>query len=67
MSNKESDLKEKLRQALSSTVKVISDDLLVNKNEKNNKNSEKFDFLELDKLNIRMILLKLERRLTLSA
>ena len=51
MSNKESDLKEKLRQALSSTVKVISDDLLINKNEKNNKNSEKFNFLELDKLN----------------
>jgi len=51
MSNKETDLKEKLRQALSSTIRVISDDLEIDKGKKNNSNSEKFSFLELDKLN----------------
>ena len=38
MSDKETNLKEKLRQALSSTIKVISDDLEINKKIKNNKN-----------------------------
>ena len=51
MNNKESDLKEKLRQALSSTVRVISDDLEIDKDKKNNGNSEKFNLLELDELN----------------
>ena len=52
MSNnsKHANLKEKLRQALSSTFKVISDDLKINKNNKNNQNSNKFEFLELDTL-----------------
>ncbi len=50
MSNKESNLKEKLRQALTSTFRVISDDFQVKERELNNKNSIKFDFFELDKL-----------------
>ncbi len=50
MSNKETSLKEKLRQALASTVKVISDDLKLDQ-KKNNKSSSQFDFFELDNLN----------------
>ena len=49
---KETNLKEKLRQALTSTIRVISDDLEIKKNsEKENKSSNKFDFFELDNLN----------------
>ena len=49
MSNKAESLKEKLRQALSSTAKVISDDLgIIPK--KNIKNSEKQDLIKLDNL-----------------
>ncbi len=51
MSNKETNLKEKLRQALESTVRVISDDLDKKKAENNNKSSNKFNFFELDNLN----------------
>ena len=51
MSNKEANLKEKLRQALASTIKVISEDLKVNHKEEKNKSSNKFDFFELDNLN----------------
>ena len=51
MSNKETNLKEKLRQALESTVRVISDDLDKKKVENNNKSSNKFNFFELDNLN----------------
>ena len=43
-------LKEKLRQALASTFKVISDDFKINKNNENDQNSNKFEFLELDSL-----------------
>ncbi len=43
-------LKEKLRQALSSTARVISDDLGVDY-KKSTKNSEKQDLIELDNLN----------------
>ena len=50
MNNKTESLKEKLRQALSSTVRVISDDLGINP-KKNIKNSEKQDLIELDNLN----------------
>ena len=50
MNNKTESLKERLRQALSSTAKVISDDLSVNL-KKNTKNSEKQNFIELDNLN----------------
>jgi len=51
MSNKESNLKEKLRQALASTVKVISDDYNIKQKSENNNSSNKFDFFELDNLN----------------
>ena len=50
MSNKEANLKEKLRQALASTIRVISEDLKTNHKEEN-KSSNKFDFFELDNLN----------------
>ena len=51
--NKDSNYKERLKQALNSTFKVISDDLDINKNLENNKSSKKFDFFELDNLNSR--------------
>ena len=51
MSNKESNLKEKLRQALASTIKVISDDYKIKQKSESNNSSNKFDFFELDNLN----------------
>ncbi len=53
MSNKNNDfnLKEKLKQALSSTIRVISDDFNIKENDKINKSSKKFDFFEIDNLN----------------
>ena len=51
MSEKETNLKEKLRQALSSTVRVISDDFEIKKRTDENKSSNKFDFFELENLN----------------
>ena len=51
MSDKQINLKEKLRQAFASTVKVISDDLKIKQNNKENKNLNKYDFFELDNLN----------------
>ncbi len=53
MSNKNSNfnLKEKLKQALESTVRVISEDFDLKNESKNNKSSKKFDFFELDNLN----------------
>jgi cobaltochelatase CobT len=51
MSNKETNLKEKFRQALESTAKVISDDFDLKKIKENNKSSNKFDFFEFDNLN----------------
>jgi cobaltochelatase CobT len=51
MSDKGTTLKEKLRQALESTVRVISDDLKIKKKSEKNKSSNKFDFFELDNLN----------------
>ena len=44
MSSKEINLKEKLRQALTSTIKVISGDLDTSKDFEKNKSSNKFDF-----------------------
>jgi len=49
--SKETNLKEKMRQALASTVRVISDDLEINKKSEDNKSSKKFNFFELDNLN----------------
>ena len=50
MSNKEINLKEKLRQALSSTIRVISDDPILNQNNKNDIKTNKFNIFELEKL-----------------
>ena len=51
MSDKGISLKEKLRQALASTVKVMSDDLKIKEKLEENKSSNKFNFFELDYLN----------------
>ena len=51
MTDKEINLKEKLRQALTSTIKVISDDLLLEKNGKKNNNLDKSNIFELNKIN----------------
>ena len=50
MNNKTESFKEKLRQALQSTARVISDDLGINPKKKI-KNSEKQDLIELENLN----------------
>ena len=51
MSNKETNLKEKLKQALNSTIKVISDDFEYFNQNENNKNSKESDTFQLDNLN----------------
>jgi cobaltochelatase CobT len=58
MSDKETNLKEKLRQALASTIRVISDDLETKQKNKDNKSSNKFDFFELDNLNSKIDFIK---------
>ncbi len=50
-SNKTATVIEKFKQALSSTAKVISDDLGHKDKTNNNKSSNKFDFFQLDNLN----------------
>ena len=50
MSNKEVNFKEKIRQALASTIRVISDDLEVKKKSKIDKNRSKFDIFEIENL-----------------
>ena len=57
-SNKDANLKEKLKLALNSTVKVISDDFETNYKIKKNKSSEKFDFFELDNLSTKSDFIK---------
>ena len=49
--NKIENLKEKLKQALTSTARVISDDLVINEEKNDNKSSKKFDFFNLENLN----------------
>ncbi len=49
--SKEINLKEKLRQALTSTFRVISDDFQIVEKSDENKSSKNFDFFELDNLN----------------
>ena len=49
--NKSESLKEKLKQALNSTAKVISDDLNIKDNLEKNQSSKKFDFFNLENLN----------------
>ena len=50
MNNKTESFKEKLRQALSSTARVISDDLGINP-KKNIRDAKKQDLIELENLN----------------
>ena len=58
MSDKETNLKEKLKQALSSTIRVISDELDINQTNKNNKNLKKSDFFDFDNLNSKIDFIK---------
>ena len=51
MNSKIENLKEKLKQALSSTARVISDDLDISLKKNKKKNTDKFDYFELDNLN----------------
>ena len=46
MNNKSESLKEKLKQALSSTARVISGDLSIKSKLDNKKNVDKFEFFE---------------------
>ncbi len=50
MTNKETNLKEKFKQALESTARVISDDLSIKEKSKDDKNLDKFDFLNIGNL-----------------
>ena len=58
MSEKETNLKEKLKQALTSTIRVISDEIEIKQNNKNNKDLNNFDFLEFDKFNNKIDFIK---------
>ena len=58
MNNKTESLKEKLKQALSSTARVISDDLSIKPKLDDRKNFDKFEFFELDDLNTKSDFLK---------
>ena len=57
-SNKSNNLKEKLKQALNSTAKVISDDFYTKNDEEQNKSSKKFDFFNLENLNTKSDFIK---------
>jgi len=50
MNNKDSNLKEKLKQALSSTARVISDDFKITDKIVENKSSKKSDFFDIENL-----------------
>ena len=50
MNNKDSNLKEKLKQALSSTARVISDDFKITDEIVENKSSKKSDFFDIENL-----------------
>ena len=49
--NKSANIVEKFKQALTSTAKVISDDVNLKDKSNDNKSSDKFDFFQLDNLN----------------
>ena len=57
--NKEDNLKEKFKQALISTVKVISDDYKLEKEINKNSSSKNYNFFELDNLNTKQDYIKL--------
>ncbi len=58
MSDKETNFKEKLRQALTSTIRVISDDFTIKQNNKVDKNSNKLDSFELESINNKVDFIK---------
>jgi len=58
MSEKEINLKEKLKQALTSTIRVISDDFKIKKKNEDNKRIERLDYFELENLNDRKDFIK---------
>ena len=51
MNNKSDNLKEKLKQALSSTAKVISGDFNIKGDSEKDQSSKKFDFFDIENLN----------------
>ena len=51
MNNKETNLKEKLKQALTSTIKVISDDIKINDHKENSKKEKSSQSFEINDLN----------------
>ena len=51
MNNKETNLKEKLKQALTSTIKVISDDIKINDHKENDKKEKSSQSFEINDLN----------------
>ena len=51
MNSKETNLKEKLKQALTSTIKVISDDIKINDHKDNNKKGKSSQSFEINDLN----------------
>ena len=57
-SNKDASLKEKLKQALGSTIRVLSDDVIKDNKKNKEKNSKKLDDFELDNLNSRSDFIK---------
>ena len=57
--NKEDNIKEKFKQALISTVKVISDETQIDEKFKKNLSSKNYNFFELDNLNNRNDFIKL--------
>ena len=58
MKDKQTNLKEKLIQALTSTIKVISNDFEIKKKNEDNKSNDKIDFFELENLNNRYDFIK---------
>ena len=57
--NKEDNIKEKFKQALISTVKVISEEYQIDEEFKKNLSSKNYNFFELDNLNNRSDFIKL--------
>ena len=56
--NKSDNLKEKFKQALNSTAKVISDDFNIKQDKEKNKNSKDFDFVNLENLDTKSDFIK---------
>jgi len=61
-STKSDNLREKLKQALTSTAKVISDDFVLKESIESNKDLKKLDFLDLENLNSKRDFIKARAR-----